>query len=556
MRVLALSVRVLLTPLLACVPACTCAGVVDDDNDDDDDDPLPPNTDPLTTALDAEVRRLSQAEIDRTLALTLGDTTNPAARLLTNDTFTPYDNNYLEQQSSAALADALDALAADVAVRAVADDAVRARVVPCVPAAVDDEACFRQVVQGMGRRFLRRPLADDEVATYLPLLAFAREESPHYTTGFDAAVELALRAFLLDPEFLFRIEVGTPTGEAGVVRLNPFETATRMSFLLWGSGPDDALLDAAAAGGLDVDVDRAAVAAQMLADPRAHDQLDRFHAMWLGYRAIPIGAELSARFASETSALIGRVVFDEQRPYTDAFTLEEAFVDDVLADHYGLPRPTDATGTSPNWVSTAGTDRAGLLGTGAVLASFSKFTDTSPTQRGILVKNRLMCQPIDPPPPTVNADQPPPATGDAECKIDRYLAHTQSTSCNDCHRQMDPIGFGLENFDIQGRFRAHDDGNEACVIDGVGELPGFGVFHGPKELAHKLVDEEVVGPCMVEQVLSFTHGRPLTVEELAVADAWYERFVASGERLDALVLEQIAGDQFVTRRAAAVGVQP
>jgi hypothetical protein len=132
------------------------------------------NGDPLTAALTTEVRRLSQAEINRTIRDTLKEPSSSASRLLSSDAFTPYDNNYIEQLSSAALVDGLDALATDVAARVLADPASRAAVIPCVPAAVDDEACFRQVVQTVGKRMLRRPVDDAEVATYLPLLAFAR----------------------------------------------------------------------------------------------------------------------------------------------------------------------------------------------------------------------------------------------------------------------------------------------------------------------------------------------------------------------------------------------
>ncbi len=554
--------RVLISLLLVAIAGCECATAPGDKAP-----PPPPapqnNRDPLTTALPTEVRRLSQSEVDRTLRDVLAEPSSAGSRLLINDTFTPYDNNLIEQQSSAALVDALDALATDVAGRVLADDTPaggRAAVFSCTPASDDDEVCFRQIVARVGHKMLRRPLADDEVAAYLPFLAFAREESAFYEAGFDTAVELALRAFLLDPEFLFRIEVGTPTDEAGVARLNPYETATRMSYLLWGSAPDDAVFAKAADGSIDDDTPgtggRAELAAAMLQDPRARQQLDRFHAMWLGYRAIPVPAELSSKFSQETNALIERVIFDEPRSYLDLFTLEETFVDDALADHYGLPRPETSPGWVPLTTSTNGADRGGLLSHGAVLASFSKFNDTSPTQRGILVRNRLLCQPIDPPPATVNADEPPPVTGDAVCKRDRYIAHTASASCNACHSQMDPIGFGLEAYDIQGRFRTHDDDNIDCAIDGIGELPGFGVFSGPKELGRRLVDEDLVGPCFVEQFTAFSQGRPLSDDELGIANAWHDRFKASDNRFDTFLLEQIASPQFVTKRDVPVGGAP
>ncbi|HEY4219706.1 MAG TPA: DUF1588 domain-containing protein [Myxococcota bacterium] len=521
--------------------------------------PLPHNGDPLTTALASEARRLTQGEIDRTLRDVLVEPSQAGTRLLGTDKFTPYDNDYTTQASSSALADSLEGLSIDVTTRALASPDSRAVIIPCTPSAPDDAACFDQVVRTVGKRMLRRPLSDDEVATYHAFLPFAVEQSPFYTTSFDTAVELALRAFLMDPEFLFRIEVGTPTGEDGVVQLSAYEIATRMSYFLWASAPDDALYADADAGHLDDADARRTVAERMLSDEKAKEQMARFHAMWLGYRAIPTPADVAVLFSQETNALLDRVIFDEKRDYLDVFTFDQTFVDDSLADLYGLPHPA----TSPGWVSYDGTDRAGILSQGAVLASFSKFTDTSPTQRGILVRNRLLCLPILPPPPTVNVDQPPAPDGSIVCKKDRYLAHTASTSCNSCHSQMDPIGFGLENYDIEGRFRTHDDGLPDCAIDGNGELPGYGTFHGPKELAQKLVDNSLVGPCFVQQLTSFENGRPLTSDEQSVVSAWDESF-ESGDattvrRLDQLLLAKVTGTQFVSKReptTSSTGVSP
>lgn len=512
--------------------------------------PPGPPPDPLTTALPSVARRLSQAELDATLRDLLDDTSGPAARLLLTDTFTPYDNDTTSQQSSAALVESLESLAVDVTARALASEVARGRIFVCTPAARDDAECFRRIVAATGTRLLRRPLEADEIEPYMGFLAFTTEESPFYETGFDTAVELMLRAMLLDPEFLFRIEIGSPTGEDGVVRLTPYETATRMSYLLWGSAPDDALLAEAEAGRLEDATVRRTMAAQMLRDDRARSQIARFHAMWLGYRTIPTPPDLAARFDRETTALLSRVILEEKRDYLDVFRLEETFVDDELADHYGLPHPN--TSPEPGWVSYGDTGRAGILSQGALLASFSKFTDTSPTQRGILVRNRLMCLPIDPPPATVNADEPPPVTDEANCKVERYTQHTASASCSACHSQMDPIGFGLENYDIAGRFRAHDDGKEECVIDGIGELPGYGLFNGPKELAHKLVDEDLVGPCFMRQLGSFSLGRTLDEDDLRAVEAWNARFEELGRRLDQLLLEQIGGEQFVTKREPAL----
>src|SRR5262249_40437188 len=154
-----------------------------------------------------------------------------------------------------------------------------------------------------------------------------------------------------------------------------------------GSTPDDTLLAAADAGKLTDPAGRRAQAERLLADDRARDAVHRFHAMWLGYRAIPGSADLLASFASETTHLIDRVAFDEPASYLTLFTSPDTYLDDTLADQYGLPHPTGGAG----WVKYGSDGRAGILSHGSVLAAFSKFSDTSPTQRGIFVQTRLLC---------------------------------------------------------------------------------------------------------------------------------------------------------------------
>jgi hypothetical protein len=314
--------------------------------------------------------------------------------------------------------------------------------------------------------------------------------------------------------------------------------------LLWGAPPDDALLDAAEAGALATPAGRRAAATRLLADPRARDQLHRFHAMWLGYRTLPHPASLTRAFQAETEALIDRVVFEEQRSYLDLFRLDETRVDAALAAHYGLPAPAGGAG----WVRYP-TDarRAGILGHGSVLAAFSKFTDTSPTQRGILVRTRLLCAPVAPPPPTVMADAPP-GEGTNACKKDRYLAHMGSPSCRGCHAQMDFIGFGLEGFDVAGRARVHEDGRADCPIDGQGELPDGTRFNGAAELARTLADGDTLDACVVRHWVAYTLGRATTGDEDALLGALVARFRADGHRLDQLLLALVEREAFALRQ--------
>jgi len=349
---------------------------------------------------------------------------------------------------------------------------------------------------------------------------------------------------LQDPEFLYRVEQGTRGSTPGLLELDGYEIASRMSYLLWASMPDDALFAAAAAGDLDSPEGRSGEALRMLDDPRARAQLHRFHAMWLGYRSIPHTPELVAAFNRETSALIDRVILDEPGSYLRMFTMDETFVDDSLADHYGLPRPADGEG----WVSYEGTGRAGILGHGSLLAAFSKFEDTSPTQRGILVRTRFMCEDVPRPPPNVDADQPPQGAMDAVCKYERYAEHRdQSSSCAGCHSLVDPIGFGLENYDVAGRYREHDDGLPECVIEGSGEIVEVGSFSGPGELSQLLVENDYVDACAVQQFLTFALGRPTNSYEAELLQEMIESFRAGQHDFKAFMIDFVASDRFARR---------
>jgi hypothetical protein len=501
--------------------------------------PVPPQS----AAVSASVaRRLSRAEIDATVRDLLGDTTNPASRFLAEDEYTPFDNDYTRQKPSAALIDALEATADDIATRVLAP-ANRGRIVACTPSGSGDAACFRQVIETVGRRLFRRPLSNDEVTAYLGLQSFATENNPSVPHDFYTAVGLMLRSMLQDPEFLYRIEVGTPTGDPGVLRLSGSEIATRLSYLLVGSAPDDRLLDLAKGDDLTKPEQRRAEATRLLADPRARDQIHRFHAMWLGYRAIPGGADLLAAFNAETTALIDKVVFDQPSSYLDLFSSSQTYVNNLLADQYGLPRPAGGVG----WVSYGTTGRAGILSHGAVLAAFSKFSDTSPTQRGIFVQTRLLCNAVMPPPANVNVDQPPPATASA-CKLDRYAAHRASPSCAACHDNLDPIGTGLEQYDIAGKLRTHDDGHPECALDGAGALPGYGTFRGPAELAQKLIGSGRLERCFLEHLLRYAVGRGLYPAEQGEVDTLASAFAASHDSLAETLLGYVASDRFALRQ--------
>lgn len=472
-------------------------------------DPPPPEV--LDRIGDAGLRRLTAVEYSATVRDLLGVEVD-GALLLPEDFREPFDNDYTIQNPSGALIDGTELLASDVAALAL-EPGLRDATVGCTPAGPTDAACFQDFLTQFGRRALRRPLSDDDLARYGTLISEAEE-----TGDFYDAVNVAIRALLQHPEFLYRVEVGTPVdGVPDVFVLNDFEVATRLSYLFWGSTPNDMLLDLAEGGGLSNPGQIREAAEDMLLDERARARIGRFHSLWLGYESLPHAPELTSAMQTETQALIDRVIFDEALPWQDLLRSDSTYVDGTLAEHYGLPAPTQ-----PGWVGYGETGRRGLLSHGSFLSALSKIDDSSPTKRGILIRTRMMCQPIPPPPPTVDVDMTEPEEG--TCKEDFYKEqHLSAPGCAACHALMDPIGFGLENYDHTGAFREVETKDPSCVISGEGELDGQ-VFNGPSELSELLIDSGTLNRCVAEQLYRFAMGR----SHLADVDQSFIDFVVEG----------------------------
>lgn len=486
------------------------------------------------------LRRLTRYEYDNTLRDLLGDDTRPASQALPEDPLTPFDNEYAQQEASQPLIEGLEQIARDAAQRLVDDPERFAEVVGCEPAGAADEGCLRDFVARFGRRALRRPLESAEIDDFVALgLEYAEREG-----DVRAGVAVLVRAFLQDAELVYRVEQGAPVdGQPGMRALGSFEIAARLSYFLWGTTPSDELLDAAEAGELHTPEQRLAMAAQMLEDPRARTQINRFHAMWLGYAQLPHAPDLTNAMRTESAALVDRVVFDEREPWRNLFTATETFVDAVLAAHYGLPAPAGGEG----WVAYGDSGRQGILSHGSFLSVASGPGDTSPVRRGKLIREQLMCQPIPPPPPNVDADVPP--TGeDAECKWDRYAVHREAGACAGCHAQMDPIGFGLERYDREGRYRTHDDGAPQCTITGDGELVGVGTFNGPAELSALLVAQGLLEPCVAQQTYRFVLGRPIAPDDLPVVLELAAELAEGDGRFDTMIGALVSHPAFTHRR--------
>jgi hypothetical protein len=496
-------------------------------------------------------RRLTKVELQRTLLDLVGVDLSPELAKFpedyaeANDVFA-FDNKYTLQQPSAALVQAAKNVADAVGGHILSDPAVQARLLPCKPSGPEDAACLRAFVTAFGRRVLRRPLSAEEVGSYVtkfqPLAAEAND--------FFRAVSLVARVMLQDLEFLYRVEIGQPVaGAAGLLKLSGYEIASRLSYFLWGTAPDDALLEAAGTGDrLGTPTAVRATAARMLADGRTRYGLNKFHAMWLGYERQP-PASLQKPMLEETEALIERVMLKEKTSWLNLFSAKETYVDLTLAAHYGLPRPTAASG----WVSYGSSGRQGILSHGTFLGVERKHQDTSPTMRGHFIRTRLLCQRIPEPPPDLDTDNAP---AEGSCKADRY-GMWKMPGCQSCHRLMDPVGLGLENYDQLGRHRTlapDDQGKTGCTLTGEGDLVALdptsaGAFKGVAGLSERLVATGALEACVTTQMANYYLGRELTDEERPVFERIAARFRASGQRFDQMLLDFVSLPGFGHRLA-------
>jgi hypothetical protein len=253
----------------------------------------------------------------------------------------------------------------------------------------------------------------------------------------------------------------------------------------------------------------------------------------------------------ETSTLLKKVILDEKRPWTDVLLAEETFLTPELATHYGLPAPA---GGQPGWVPYGDSGRRGLLSHGTFLSAVAKFNDTSPTQRGLLIRTRLFCQVINKPPPDlmVNVDMPPGSDPTA-CKVDRYTMW-KTDGCSGCHSLMDPVGFGLENYDASGQYRTTEPDKPECVIDGQGSLAGIGDFKGPAALSDLMLEAGGVDECVATMAYRYAMGRWELDEH---DDALLTRLVTDAQdggalRFDALLNELVGSEAFRLRREEEV----
>ena len=427
----------------------------------------------------------------------------------------------------------------------------RERIFSCRPtgSADDHEECASSVISTLARRAYRRPVTVDDLEQ---LLSFYGEG--HAAGGFDTGIETALRALLASPEFLFRIEREPGGLDAGMAyRVSDLELATRLSFFLWSSLPDDELLDVAAANQLRDPVALQTQVRRMLADPRAETLTTNFASQWLHLRNLDavrpdsrifpdFDDNLRQGFRRETQLLFQSVV-DEDRSVTDLLTADYTFVNERVAKHYGLP---GVYGDHFRRIALpAGSPRAGLLGHGSILTVTSYATRTSPVLRGKWILENLLGTPPPPPPPNVPPlDESRSATHVLSMR-DRMEAHRRNPACAVCHRIMDPAGLSMENFDAIGLWR---DAEGGTVIDASGSLPGGEAFDGVAGLRGALLDRpEVFVGTMAEKLLVYSLGRGLDHTDAPAVRAIVRAAADEDYRLSSLILSIVQSTPFQMR---------
>ena len=387
----------------------------------------------------------------------------------------------------------------------------RERIFVCDPAtAAEEPACAREILANLARRAFRRETTDADIETLMAFYENGRAEA-----GFDAGIQRALERLLVSPQFLYRIEripEGVASGE--VFEIAPVELASRLSFFLWSSLPDERLLELAISGDLADNAVLEAEVERMLADPRSASLIDNFAAQWLFLRDVEgkdpdlfifrdYDEGLREAFIRETELFVESVL-REDRSVLDLIRADYTFINERLAEHYGIPY---VKGSGFRRVTLpAGSPRGGLLGQGSVLTLTSYPTRTSPVLRGKYVLDNLLAAPPPPPPPDVPALEAETA-GETVTRTLReaMAAHRANPECASCHAQMDPIGFAFENFDAVGRWRETEAG---LPIEARSELPDGTVIDGMEGVRALLLgDPERFVSAVTEKMLMYAVGR-------------------------------------------------
>jgi len=421
------------------------------------------------------------------------------------------------------------------------------RIIFVEPKDGNDADCARQIFERFASRAFRRPVTATELDRLVALAEMVRADTGNFAQG----IQVAMQAVLASPHFLFRIEQDGPPG-AGPRTLNDYELATRLSYFLWSSLPDDELFDLAKRGELRPQLD--AQIRRMLADPKSLALVENFGSQWLQTRRLESASPDVTKFPAFTAelrdamqretALFFEHVLREDRNLFELLDADYTFVNDVLAKHYGIQ---GIEGTQFRKVSLAGTPRGGLLTQASILTITSNPTRTSPVKRGKWILEQILGTPPPPPPPgagELSEEREAILSGSVRQRLERHRA---DPNCATCHQRMDPLGFAFENFDAVGGWRTKDGEFD---IDPAGVLPDGQAISGAPDLRKVLLADR--GPFrrnLVEKMLTYALGRGLENYDRCAVMSIENELAQQGDRFSALVSAIVHSDPFQKRQA-------
>jgi len=513
------------------------------------------------------IRRLNRAEYTNTIRDLLGIEFNAAADFPSDDVGYGFDNIgdvltlpplLMEKYLAAAEQIAAKAIVANKPGDRPADypESHRRIFLLTPPGKSSPDASAEQMLRRLATRAYRRPISDQELARLLKLVAAARAQGD----GFEASLQLALQAILVSPHFLFRVELDAEANGVGPIRaLNEYELASRLSYFLWSSMPDDELFDLAAGGKLRDNLDRQV--RRMLGDPKSKALIENFAGQWLQLRNLELAAPDKSQFPAfdddlrramrTESEMFFETIVREDRSVLELLDADFTFVNARLARHYGLEgvegdqfrRVSLSAGGSQVAVQA----RGGVLTQAAMLTVTSNPTRTSPVKRGKWVLENILGTPPPAPPPNVPMLRDDAKAMAAGTLRQRMEQHRKDPNCAVCHKEMDALGFALENFDAVGAWRTKDG---AFPIDATAQLPDGRSFNGPRELKSVLRgSKEQFARCLAEKLLTYAIGRGVEPYDRPAVDGIVNAAKSGDYKFSTLVLGIVHSDPFQKRRS-------
>jgi hypothetical protein len=428
------------------------------------------------------------------------------------------------------------------------------RLVACTPATpAEEEACAGTFVDSFAPRAYRRTVSDAERAELMALYTFERGQGGTFHEGLAAVIQGAL----MSPHFLFHVHLAPASVADGIATIGSEELASRLSYFLWGTMPDDELLAAGRAGALSTDAELEAQARRMLADPRAKEAFRTFFDELYGiskiegiYRSSMVYPESTLELRRSLTASIEAFLDDafwQEGTLAAMFQGSRVYVDERMSGVYGLGT---VTGTTVQPIEADPTRYAGLLTQPALMALVAHYDGSDPIHRGLFVRRRFLCLNLPPPPMELMNNVMPPAADPEATTRERYEAHTTQPACAGCHRVIDPLGFALEHFDGIGRWRDTENGKP---IDATGTIVGLGdadiPVDGAVDMARVLAESGAVDRCFTQQLYYFANHKAADEADVLELERLTAGFKGAGGGFQELLVDIVVSPSFRTRRA-------